>query len=161
MGGAGGGFGGRFALDDVAEPAEQITSLNQCANKYQRDQHEAIRVGKQVHQFPLGVETGEGWQAAEHGDEGDEGEDEQRAFAQGGPGGQFAFRDQAREPVEPGLGYGVGKQQAEGNEGCRLAEDVALAEHQQHQPGLRNRGIAELPPVVGLRQGQQVAGRRR
>ena len=110
-----------------------------------------------MHQFPLGVETGEGWQAAEHGDEGDEGEDEQRAFAQGGPGGQFAFCDQAREPVEPGLGYGVGKQQAEGNEGRSLAEDVALAEHQQHQPRLRNRGIAELAPVVGLRQGQQVA----
>jgi len=76
VGGAGGGFGGRFALDDVAEPTEQVAGLDQRAEQDQRDQHDAIRVGQQVHQFPLGVETGEGWQAAEHGDEGDEGEDE-------------------------------------------------------------------------------------
>ena len=72
------GFGGRFARDDVAEPTEQVAGLDQRAEQDQRDQHDAIRVGQQVHQFPLGVETGEGWQAAEHGDEGDEGEDEQQ-----------------------------------------------------------------------------------
>ena len=169
-GGKGGNHGGHlvrragdcstrlFALHDVAEPAEQIAGLDQRPEQDQRQQREAAFAGDQAHQIPLGVEAGEGRQAGQHADEGDESENQQRAVAQCGPSADAAPGEQAGEPEQAGLGHGMRDEQAEGDERCGVAEDVALAEDDEHQAGLGDGGVAEQTAVIGLRQGQQVGG---
>ncbi len=97
--GAGRQVGCDIALDHVTEPAEQVTGLDQGAEQHQAEQQQTTFAGHRVHQFPLGVEAGEGRQADQQGDEAGEGEQHQWMAAQHAPGGQFAADHQSGQPI--------------------------------------------------------------
>ena len=110
---------------------------------------------KYLRQLPFRVETGERRQADQHGDEAREGQNEDRTAAQHGPVAKRAAGHEGREPEEPRLGRRMGQKDTARDEGCGLAQNVALPDHGQHEAELTDRGIAEQAAVIRLTQRQQ------
>ena len=149
---------GQGAFDDVAKPAEEIAGLQQGAEEDQTQQGQPVPGDELMGQLPLGIEAGKGRQAGEQGQEADQGQDQERSGTQGDPVRQVSPPDQPGQPVEPRLGHRVTGEEAHGDEEIGVAEEVALADDHQHQPGLGHRGVAQQASVLVLGQGEEVGG---